>query len=60
MSTGKKQKRMRDTPVFYDEVKVRKNVMITPSSWEKLKAKASQAGTSVSEVLEQIIRDLDD
>lgn len=51
---------MRDTPVFYDEVKVRKNVMITPSSWEKLKAKASQAGTSVSEVLEQIIRNLDD
>lgn len=57
MSTRKNQKGQKNVPFFYDEVKERHTVLLTPSTWSTLKEKANKEGTSVSELIEQWVRD---
>ncbi len=59
MTTGKGNKRVRNQPVFYDELKTRHNIIITPSSWLKLQKYAKKHGVSVSEFIEQWVKSLD-
>ncbi len=56
MSTGKGQKRMRNQPVFYEEVKEPHRVMLTPRAWKILQDMAKKRETSVSEVIESLAR----
>ena len=59
MSTGKGQKRVRNVPVLYNEVKTQRGLMLTPTAWEKLKLAAIAKGISCSELVEQWARNLD-
>ena len=59
MQPSKGKKRIRNQPVFYDEMKERHMVVITPTAWRKLLALAIDANLSASECLERIIRDID-
>ena len=60
MSTGKGKKRMRNQPVFYEEIKKTHGISLTDSSWLGIKEKALINGLSASEYIEQLIRkDLD-
>ncbi|WP_414621815.1 hypothetical protein [Calothrix sp. CCY 0018] len=60
MSTRKGIKGQKNTPYLYDEVKMKKSIMITPSAWEKLRSKAIAQGISISEMAERLFRSLDD
>jgi len=60
MSTGKGKKRLRDIPVLHAEKKTRHNLVITPSSWEKLKRIAQKNGLSLSEYVEWWIISLEE
>lgn len=59
MATGKGQKRVRNSPVFYDEMKKVHELMFTPTAWQKLQNKAKQQGVSVSEMIEIWARSFD-
>ncbi|MEI2578709.1 hypothetical protein [Scytonema sp. PRP1] len=59
MATGKGKKRTKNQPVFYDELKTRHNIIITPSSWLKLQISAKKQEVSVSEFIEQWAQKLD-
>ena len=59
MQLGKGKKRVKNQPVFYDEMKQRHMVGLTPTAWKKLQALAIDADLSVSECLERIIRGID-
>ena len=59
MATGKGQKRVRNTPVFYDELKKVHQLMFTPTAWEKLQDMARLQNTSVSELIETWARSFD-
>ena len=48
---------MKGEPVFHDEVKTKHGILLTPTSWGKVKKMAQQQRTSASEVIEQLIRD---
>lgn len=54
---GKGKKRLRGVPVIHSEVKVRCNISLTPTSWDKLKQYAKSKNMSASEVIEQFIKD---
>ncbi|MDJ0797281.1 MAG: hypothetical protein QNJ51_10695 [Calothrix sp. MO_167.B12] len=56
MSTRKGQKRLKNIPVDYDEVKQRKNISVTPTAWNLLQQKAKNSGISVSELVERFAR----
>lgn len=56
MSTGKGTKRLRNQPVFYDEMKKRRCVWLTDSSWLFLQENAVKSNKTTSEYLEGIIR----
>jgi hypothetical protein len=60
MSTGKGKKRLRGIPVLHDEKKTRHNMLITPSSWNKLQRVAKNNGLSISEYVEQWIISLEE
>ena len=61
MSTPKRKKGVKNTPMFYDEKKERRAVYLTKSSWLGAKEKALRNGLSASEYIEQLIRkDLDE
>ncbi len=60
MSTGKGKKRLLGIPILYSEKKTRHNLLITPSSWQKLQRFAQNNGLSLSEYVEQWIRSLAD
>ena len=55
----KGKKRLRNQPVFHGEVKSSHNVMLTPSSWKKIRAIAVLNEISVSELIEQWIQSID-
>ncbi len=59
MQSGKGKKRIKNQPVFYEELKQRKTVSLTPSAWEKLVGLSADAGLSASEYLERVIRGID-
>ncbi len=57
MPTRKGQKGQKDTPYFYDEIKQQHAVYLTPTTWNDLKERARKKGISISEYVEQWIRD---
>ncbi len=59
MSISKWQKRLKNIPVIHDELKRKRTINLTDTSWNKIKAIAVERKTSVSEILEKIIRELD-
>ncbi|MEM1394993.1 MAG: hypothetical protein AAGG00_17220 [Cyanobacteria bacterium P01_H01_bin.150] len=60
MSTRKSIKGQKNIPFMYDEVKIKKTIMVTPSAWEKLRSKSIKEGISMSELAERLLRSLDD
>lgn len=56
MSTGKGIKRMKNTPVLYEETKKQRGVMLTDTAWKTAVIKAREKGISVSEYLERLLR----
>lgn len=59
MSTRKGIKGQKNTPYLYDEVKLKKTIMVTPSAWENLRNKAMTERISMSELAERLFRSLD-
>lgn len=57
MSIRKGQKGLKNTPYIYDEVKKNHNLAFTPTAWNLLRVRAEEEGVSVSEMIEQWIRD---
>ncbi len=57
MSTRKGIKGEKNIPIFYDEVKQKHTIVLTPTAWEKLKVLSKNKGLSVSEFIEQLVRD---
>ncbi|MEM6403196.1 MAG: hypothetical protein AAF757_23695 [Cyanobacteria bacterium P01_D01_bin.116] len=57
MSTRKNIKGQKNVPFIYDEVKEKRTISITPSSWRWLKEQAKINNTSPSEIIERFIRD---
>ncbi|MBO3462290.1 hypothetical protein G7B40_003535 [Aetokthonos hydrillicola Thurmond2011] len=57
MSTGKGKKRLRNQPALYSEIKEHHKIYLTPTSWNKIKELSKERGLSVSEYIEQWIRD---
>jgi hypothetical protein len=56
MSTSKGKKRIKDTPVLYDEVKKRRGVWLTDTSWHSVQELAVRGNMSASEYVENLIR----
>ncbi len=57
MSTRKGKKRLRNQPIFYDEIKKVHGISLTDSSWVRLQQLAKQKGLSISEFIERWVRD---
>ena len=57
MSTRKSIKGQKNVPFIYDEVKEKRTISITPSSWAWLKEQAKLNNTSPSELIEKLVRD---
>ena len=47
---------MRGIPVDWDELKVKRTIMLTDTAWKKLEAQALELGVSRSEYIEQLAR----
>jgi len=47
-------------PVFYDEIKERRTLSLTPTAWEKLVKLSHAAETSASEYIERLIRGINE
>ncbi|MBO3457848.1 hypothetical protein G7B40_019030 [Aetokthonos hydrillicola Thurmond2011] len=60
MSTRKGQKGQKNIPYLHDEIKTKHTVLLTPTVWEKLKTMAETKGTSISEIIEQWVRETGD
>ncbi|MFM7407256.1 MAG: hypothetical protein ACKO3K_11485 [Cuspidothrix sp.] len=56
MSTGKGQKRVKNIPVFYDEMKKRRGINLTDTAWGILARRAKIEKISVSELIERYAR----
>jgi hypothetical protein len=56
MSTGKGKKRVRNTPVLYNESKKRRGVWLTDTAWHSVQELAARNNMSASEYLEGMIR----
>jgi hypothetical protein len=59
MQPSKGKKRIKNQPIFYDELKKPKTFTLTPTAWKKLQALSIDAGLSASEYLERLIREID-
>ena len=57
MSIRRSIKGTKNTPFIHDEIKKKHGIFLTPSSWEWLQKKARIEGTSVSELIEQWVRE---
>jgi len=55
---GKGQKRVKNTPVFYDEMKKRRGINLTDTAWGILARRAKIEKISVSELIERYARNL--
>ena len=60
MSTGKGKKRVKNQPVLYNELKKVHGISLTDYSWDKLRTMAKKKGLSVSEFVEQWLRETKD
>lgn len=59
MSTPRpKKKAIKNEPLLYDERKIQKSILVTPSTWEKMKIVAESEGISISELVERWGRQL--
>lgn len=59
MSTPRpKKKALRNEPLLYEEKKIKKTILITPSTWTTMKAVAEIKGISISELVERWGRQL--
>ncbi|MBE9057933.1 hypothetical protein [Sphaerospermopsis sp. LEGE 08334] len=58
MSTGKGKKRIKNTPVLYDEIKKQRGINLTDTAWEILARQAKTEKISVSELIERYARTL--
>ncbi|QSJ18438.1 hypothetical protein JYQ62_10675 [Nostoc sp. UHCC 0702] len=47
------KKRLRNIPVLHDEVKTKRTVVLTPTTWKNIKAEAINRGISASELIEE-------
>lgn len=56
MSTAKGKKRVKNTPVLYDEPKKKRGVMLTDTAWYSVQELAVKSSISASEFLEELIR----
>ncbi len=56
MSTTKGKKRVKNTPVLYDEPKKKRGVMLTDTAWHSVQELAAKRDISASEYLEEMIR----
>ena len=56
MSTGKGIKRMKNQPALHEELKKRRGVFLTGTSWEFVCEEAARQGTSASEYVENLIQ----
>jgi hypothetical protein len=56
MSTGKGKKRVKNTPVLYDEPKKKRGIMLTDTAWHSVQELAVRNNISASEYLEEMIR----
>ncbi|MGD1913536.1 MAG: hypothetical protein ACFB2X_22660 [Rivularia sp. (in: cyanobacteria)] len=52
MSTRKSIKGQKNIPAIHDEVKKKRTISITPSSWNWLKEEAERRNTRISEIIE--------
>ena len=57
-SLSKGQKRVKNTPVFYDEMKKRRGINLTDTAWGILARQAKIEKISVSELIERYARNL--
>lgn len=57
-STGKGIKRTKGQPVYYEELKNRRNIMLTNTAWENLVTTSDSLEISVSELIERLARNL--
>jgi len=57
-SLSKGQKRVKNTPVFYDEMKKRRGINLTDTAWGILARRAKIEKISVSELIERYARNL--
>ncbi|WP_374885241.1 hypothetical protein [Microseira sp. BLCC-F43] len=58
MSTGKGKKRIKNSPVLYNELKKRRCVLITDTAWQMLTKQSQLQGVSISELIETYARKL--
>ena len=56
MSMKRSGKRLRNQPVLHEEVKKKHSIAVTPTAWTMLESLAHDAGLSIAEYLEQLIR----
>lgn len=56
MSTGKDKKRLKNTPVLYENIKKKRGIMLTDYAWQAIQEKAVEKGLSASEYMEKLIR----
>ena len=59
MQQKKGRKRIKNEGILHDEVKSRHHILVTPSSWEKMKEYANRKGISVSECIEMWARNIE-
>ena len=57
-STGKGIKRTKNQPVFYEELKKRRNIMVTNTAWDNLVKASDSMEISVSELIERVARNI--
>jgi hypothetical protein len=56
MSSEPRGKRSKGQPVDWDEVKKRRNIILTPFAWDELARIGEPIGISRSEVIERLVR----
>jgi hypothetical protein len=57
MPTKKGMKGQRNIPILHDEVKQRHTIVLTPTIWGKLRTMANAKGMSISEIIEEWVRE---
>ncbi len=50
------QKRLKNVPLLHDEVKKRRQIVLTPKAWENIKTEAKRRELSASELIEEFGR----
>jgi len=56
MQPVKGKKRIKNVPLIHDELKRKHSIFLTDSAWKKLQRIAKLSKTSVSELIEKLVR----